>query len=77
MFHECVVVRYWIDIEPDMEFRGFVYNNTLNALSQYSTLVYFPRLAALRPELLARIVPFFNERVSGESFAVVSVFVTF
>jgi len=43
---ESLVVRDWIPIEPDMEFRCFVAGGTMTAISQYRHLIHFPRLCA-------------------------------
>ena len=43
-FQMNIVLRQWVDIDIDMEFRGFVCNGRLNALSQYNHIVTFDRL---------------------------------
>jgi len=62
-FEQNIIVRRWVHIDVDMEFRGFVYNNALNALSQYNYVTYFPRLAKQKDDLAQRILQFFNARV--------------
>mmetsp|Transcript_11467 Transcript_11467/g.12581 ORF Transcript_11467/g.12581 Transcript_11467/m.12581 type:complete len:342 (+) Transcript_11467:10-1035(+) len=62
-FSENFAVRKWIDIDVDMEFRGFVYDNKLTQLSQYNHLPYFERLIERKDELLAKIVKFYEEKV--------------
>lgn len=42
-FKEHFVIRKWVDLDPSLEFRGFVKNNKLNALSQ----VLFPSFTLL------------------------------
>lgn len=42
------------------EFRGFVYNNQLTALSQYYSQCYFPRLSGDREKYLTKIKDFFE-----------------
>ncbi len=59
-FEEHFIVRKWIDIEPDMEFRGFYCNGKLNALSQYNHLCYFERLLEMRDQLLEKVLHFFE-----------------
>jgi hypothetical protein len=54
-FDENLVIRSWIHFEPDMEFRCFVLNGRLVAVSQYRHLVYFPRLKANQDRILATI----------------------
>lgn len=46
-----------------MEFRCFVVADTLAAITQYSNLVYLPRVVANKDKILARIRAFFDERV--------------
>ncbi len=52
-----LLVREWVDIPSWAEFRGFVWNGTLNAIGQYNHLVVFPELkshtAAIRADLEA------------------------
>ncbi|KAJ5071872.1 cell division cycle protein [Anaeramoeba ignava] len=60
---EHFVVREWIDMEPEMEFRGFVTNYNLNALSQYHYFVYFPNLVEKKKEIQDKIVDFYKKEV--------------
>ncbi len=62
-FLQNIIVRQWVNIEVDMEWRGFVFNSTLNALSQYNHVTYFPRLGAMKDSVGARILQFFNAHV--------------
>lgn len=39
-FDENVIVRRWVMLDVDMEFRGFVCNGKLTALSQYNHVFY-------------------------------------
>jgi hypothetical protein len=57
-------VRQWVAIDVSMEFRGFVNNGRLNALSQYNHLCYFPELRRHRDRIGASISRFFNESIS-------------
>lgn len=57
-WNEAIVVRQWINIEPDMEFRCFVCAGKLTAISQYRHLVYFPRLPA-NEEFLKKVITHF------------------
>jgi hypothetical protein len=59
-WEESIAVRKWVNIEPDMEFRCFVYNGRLTAISQYRHLVHFPRLVANQDPLLKAMVAFFD-----------------
>nr|KAG5700642.1 hypothetical protein BaRGS_015472 [Batillaria attramentaria] len=60
MFHENLVVRAFVDIDVDMELRGFVFDGSLVALSQYHYLTYSPRLVEKQDELQARILSFYQ-----------------
>eukprot|EP01124_Arcella_intermedia_P009398 TRINITY_DN16132_c0_g1_i1.p1 TRINITY_DN16132_c0_g1~~TRINITY_DN16132_c0_g1_i1.p1 ORF type:complete len:246 (+),score=54.86 TRINITY_DN16132_c0_g1_i1:367-1104(+) len=57
-FKQNFVIRKWYTIEPDMEFRGFVCNSKLTAVSQYHHLVHFPRLLQEKKEIMERILEF-------------------
>ena len=43
-YNEHFVIRKFVDIDVDMEFRGFVYNLELVALSQYNYAIFSERL---------------------------------
>lgn len=51
-----VVVRKWVDIEPMMEFRCFVVNGRVTAISQYYSTIFFPELASKKDHLAAAII---------------------
>ena len=63
-FNEHFVIRKFVQIEVDMEFRGFVYDNTLTALSQYNYLIYSKVLIEKRDKIQRDILQFFNEEIS-------------
>ena len=58
-FQNHFVVRKWVSIDPDMEFRGFYANGKLNALCQYNHLAFYPRLVLLKDTLATLIQSFF------------------
>jgi len=58
------VIRLWRPIEIEMEFRGFVANGKLNALSQYNHIVYFPELWQRREQIQQTILTFFNTKLA-------------
>jgi len=60
-FKEHFVVRKWIDLDPSMEFRGFVNNGKLNALSQYNHLAFFPHIVAEKDHIVKIISEFFHD----------------
>lgn len=59
-FNMAVILREWIDVPIQMEFRGFVRNRTLTALSQYYHYVYFPELESMKDEIQHKIFDFFE-----------------
>jgi len=75
-FTAKLVLREWIDEvpnHPEMEFRGFVHKNQLNALTQYFSFVRFPNLVANKTEVLARIIEFFESvkrLITHESYVI-------
>lgn len=69
----CVAVRQWVDFAPAMQFRGFVYQGRLNALSQYFYDCYFPVLQRHKDKIEASLVSFwqsFREKVPYKSYVV-------
>lgn len=61
-----IVFREWnenVVDRPHMEFRGFVYKNNLNALSQYDNITFYPELFAQHQELGQTILNFFNDQI--------------
>lgn len=63
LFKENFVLRPFIPIDVDMEFRGFVYEQRLTCLSQYNYLIYSPRLCQQKENILDKITSFFNQTV--------------
>jgi hypothetical protein len=62
-FDENVVIRRWVDIGVDMEFRGFVSNGRLTALSQYNHVIHSERVVSLQAEILRLIDATFREQI--------------
>ena len=65
-FQMNIVLRQWVDIDIDMEFRGFVCNGRLNALSQYNHIVTFDRLrmdSEYQSDIQQRILAFWDEEI--------------
>eukprot|EP01112_Ceratiomyxa_fruticulosa_P017136 TRINITY_DN5282_c0_g2_i1.p1 TRINITY_DN5282_c0_g2~~TRINITY_DN5282_c0_g2_i1.p1 ORF type:complete len:357 (-),score=78.99 TRINITY_DN5282_c0_g2_i1:90-1160(-) len=61
-FKENFVVRKWVDLDPSLEFRGFVNNNKLNALSQYNHLGFFQHIVDQKDLIVKEITEFFYEK---------------
>ena len=55
------VVREFVTIPVDGEFRGFVYEGKLVALSQYDTMTFFPHLVEHKEEVEKRIRDFYED----------------
>ena len=56
-----VVVREWVEIDPELEFRGFATNKRLNALTQYYKACYVPRLAKEKHIFQERILELYEQ----------------
>jgi hypothetical protein len=63
-FKEHFVIRRFVQIDVDMEFRGFVFGGKLTALSQYNYLIYSPRLNDLKQSIQDKIQAYFNQVVA-------------
>jgi len=50
-FKMYLLLRKFCPIEPSMEFRGFVYNNKLTAVSQYYDSCFFQELVENKIQL--------------------------
>jgi len=57
------IVREFVPIPVEGEFRGFVHKGQLNALSQYYADSYFPGLPARRQKLGDCVLQFFNAHI--------------
>jgi hypothetical protein len=62
-FNENVVIRERTDINPGMEFRCFVFEGKLTAITQYSYQVIFPQVLANKSVIEQRLLKG-NEQVS-------------
>lgn len=58
-WNQHIIVRAWQDMDVDMEFRCFVRNGSLVAISQYNSLCYFPRVVQQQRDLKATLTSFF------------------
>lgn len=59
-FSISIILREWMDIEVDLEFRGFVYQGKLNAISQYNCSCFFLNVVEQKSELQKKIFEFFD-----------------
>ncbi len=71
-----LVLRRWQDLRPEREFRCFVHNHALVAISQRDPSQYFPQLAGEAASIRAVICTFHEEHV-GSRFALPSCKCTF
>jgi len=55
-----IVVREWAGISPSLEFRGFVYNGTLNAISSYNRVVCWEGVPERKEEIKNLIVSYWD-----------------
>jgi hypothetical protein len=56
-----VVVREWVDILPEYEYRGFAAGGKLNALTQYYKACFVPQMVPRKQEIAAKILALFEE----------------
>lgn len=68
-YNENFVIRKFVDIDTDMEFRGFVYENELVALSQYSYLICSQRLVDDKEKYEKMVRRYYNESVKPKLMA--------
>ncbi|ELT89744.1 hypothetical protein CAPTEDRAFT_169051 [Capitella teleta] len=58
-----LVLRKWTDVDPSSEFRCFVFDQTLIAISQRHTKAYFSHLAPLNHQIIADIGNFYRSEI--------------
>ena len=62
-WNQNLVLRKWVDIEPDMEFRGFVHKNKFTALCQYNHQMLSRRLVRDKLKIQEIILAFWEENI--------------
>ncbi|XP_052805948.1 uncharacterized protein LOC128235214 [Mya arenaria] len=62
-YHEHFVIRKFVDIDVDMEFRGFVWKNELVALSQYNYAIYSERLASNKAMYGDMVKKYYDDKI--------------
>ena len=71
-YNEHFVIRKFVDIDVDMEFRGFVWGHELVALSQYNYAIYSKRLVDEQERYKKMVKDYYEEKVrpklEGTSF---------
>jgi hypothetical protein len=58
---QSVAIRTWIDHDLIYEFRGFVFQRKLTALSQYFDMIFDPTLVSQRSEIIRILQSFFAQ----------------
>ena len=62
-FHESVVLRKWVPIDVDQEYRGFVSKGRLTALSQYNHVFVSQVVVDNQKDILQLITSTFNNEI--------------
>ena len=62
-FCEHFVIRKFVHIDIDMEFRGFVFGQQLTAVSQYNYLIHSARLVNEKDGIMQMLQEFFDQEV--------------
>lgn len=60
-FSMKIVVREWVDIIPEYEFRGFVHKKSFNALTQYYKACYVPEIVQQKQKIEEMINNLFQQ----------------
>eukprot|EP01113_Clastostelium_recurvatum_P011112 TRINITY_DN15602_c0_g3_i2.p1 TRINITY_DN15602_c0_g3~~TRINITY_DN15602_c0_g3_i2.p1 ORF type:complete len:326 (+),score=17.66 TRINITY_DN15602_c0_g3_i2:20-997(+) len=63
IFPLCISLREWVDIDPAMEFRCFVYEHNMTAISQYFHDCYFPDMIARKSVISDQIQAFWQAHI--------------
>lgn len=56
-----VLRKFEKELKASMEFRGFVHEKKLNALSQYYDVCFYPELVEKKDEIKERVLTFFEQ----------------
>lgn len=67
VFEESIVAREWVDLDTGLEFRGFVKDGVLTALSQYNALSSFQQVIDAAAVIPKTIDSFFTSRGIGQA----------
>lgn len=67
-FEYKLIMREWVNINPNMEFRCFVKKNQLIGISQRDCRSFYQILLDNKDEILNRIVNFFVEKIKDKFF---------
>ena len=62
-FRNYLVLRQWREIDSSLEFRVFVRNSYIIAISQRNSADYYPFLSAIKMDILKMIIQFFEKNM--------------
>lgn len=62
-WNESIVIREWVEIDVDMEFRGFVSKGSLNAVCQYNYNIFSARLVEKKDDIATLLRVFYEEKI--------------
>ena len=62
-FCEHFVIRRFVHIDVDMEFRGFVFGHKLTFVSQYNYLIFSARLLEEKDNIMRMLQSFFDQEI--------------
>ena len=65
----CLVLRRWVDISPGSEYRAFVRDGCLVAVSQRDGTNHYAHIAAERRSIVGDISSFFEEFIAAAPFS--------
>eukprot|EP01126_Amoeba_proteus_P006191 TRINITY_DN12150_c0_g1_i1.p1 TRINITY_DN12150_c0_g1~~TRINITY_DN12150_c0_g1_i1.p1 ORF type:complete len:341 (+),score=75.12 TRINITY_DN12150_c0_g1_i1:453-1475(+) len=60
-----IVVRKWEEILPEFEFRCFVYNHSITAITQYYKSTFVPQMVEMKEEIQEMIHEFFSVQIKN------------
>eukprot|EP00027_Filamoeba_sp_ATCC50430_P014116 CAMPEP_0168574356 /NCGR_PEP_ID=MMETSP0413-20121227/19032_1 /TAXON_ID=136452 /ORGANISM="Filamoeba nolandi, Strain NC-AS-23-1" /LENGTH=380 /DNA_ID=CAMNT_0008607683 /DNA_START=165 /DNA_END=1307 /DNA_ORIENTATION=- len=64
-FKLSIIIREWIEMDPALEFRGFVFNHSLNAISQYCYYQFFDFLPKCKDQIQTLLTSFYDKEIKN------------
>jgi len=69
-----LVVRKWVEISPELEFRAFVHKGQLNGITQYYKACFSPTIASQKAQMEKDMVKFWQnnlkDKIKVESYVI-------
>jgi hypothetical protein len=59
-FDMKIIVREWKHIQPEWEFRAFIFNNVMTSITQYWSSCYVPQMKAAKEKIGAMMKEFWS-----------------